>query len=291
MSVDEKLMTMLQGKFDYEGSLVCATPSGNYFWYRKRQEVLKLLKRNYNTILASEREKTKPSLFVDIGCGESIDLFLIRNFLGEQGLTDWHFLGLEANPSSLEICNLKKQYYQSKNVDFIPVDVTKKLPFQDDEVDIIYCSEVIEHILEPELFLLEIKRVTKPNGYLILTTPNEPNVFQTSYWIRNRFEKMQAQMQAMKQQYQQVNIEAENLFLYGHISLRTIKEWDNTLNKIGFKNFDYGRGAITYGATPFFDNEWISGTRFLFEAFLDLFPRQWVCNLSDQLIGLYKLEK
>ncbi|MCL1468530.1 methyltransferase domain-containing protein [Argonema galeatum] len=290
MNLDENLMKILGGKFEYERTIRCATPSGNYFWYRKRQEIVKLFERNISLFLDSQMDKAAPCLFVDIGCGESIDLFLIRDSL-EKSSSGWHFIGLEADPTSLQVANLRKEYNKADNVDFISCDVTKKLPFQDAEVDIIYCSEVIEHLLEPELFLLEIKRVTKPNGYLILTTPNEPNVFQSAYWSKIRLQKMQAEIEAMKEEHQQVNVEANNAFLYGHISLRTIREWDDTLGKIGFKNVDYGRGAVTYGGTPFFDNEWILGTRFLLEAVLDLLPRRWVCNLSDQLIGLYRLDK
>ncbi|MBD2179805.1 class I SAM-dependent methyltransferase [Planktothrix sp. FACHB-1355] len=290
MNFDEKLVEILKGKFDYEQSPICATPSGNYFWYRKRQEVIKLFKRNLHLFDLNQTEKSAPYLFVDVGCGESIDLFLIRQFL-EKHSSGWRLIGLEAEPTALEVANLKKKYYNVDNVDIIACDVTKNLPFKDGEVNVVYCSEVIEHLIDPELFIKEIKRITKPNGYLIITTPNEPNVFQGAYWSRNRLDRMRAEMQAMKEQSQKVNIETENVFLHGHVSLKTISEWDNTLEKIGFKIVDRGRGAVTYGATPFYDNAWILGGRFLLEAFLDLLPRQWVCNLSDQLIGLYRLEK
>lgn len=288
MQVTESLLDLFKGKFEYERIPSCATPSGNYFWYRKRQEVLKLIERNFDKLRPEIGNKSTKPLFVDIGCGESIDLFLIRDLV-EKHSSGWRFIGLEADPCSLKVCGLKKEYYQTDNVDFIPCDITAKLPFQDGEVDVIYCSEAIEHLLNPESFLQEIKRVTKPKGYLLLTTPNEPNVFQPAYWSRNRFQKMQAQVLAMKEQPQQVNTESENVFVYGHVSLRTVQEWDETLNKLGYQVVDYGRGGVTYGATPFFDNEWVLGTRFLLEAFLDKLPRQWVRNLSDQLIGLYQL--
>lgn len=289
MIQDENLMEFFQGKFDYERTLSCATPSGNYFWYRKRQEVVKLIDRNINIIL-NQRDDLTSSLFVDIGCGEGVDIFLISDVLNKHS-SKWNLIGVEAVDSSLKICNLKKKYYQADNISFLPCDITNPLPFKDAEVDVLYCSEVIEHILDPESFLLELKRVIKPNGYLILTTPNEPNVFQRSYWSRNPQQKIQAEALAMKEQPQQINIETQNVFLYGHISLRTISQWDNTLDKIGFKIVDCGRGAVTYGATPFFDNEWILGTRFLLEAVLDMLPRWWVRNFSDQLIGLYKLDE
>jgi ubiquinone/menaquinone biosynthesis C-methylase UbiE len=290
MQSTENLLEILKHKFAIERLPSYNTPSGSYFWYRKRQEVFKLVERNLHIFQNQSNQKSASPVWVDIGCGESIDLFFIRELFEKHSLK-WNFIGLEANPSLLNINSLKKQYYQIDNVDFIPCDVTQKLPFQDGEVEIIYCSEVIEHLLNPESFLQEIKRVTKPHGYLLLTTPNEPNVFQRSYWSRNRFQKMQATMQAIKEQPQQVDVDTEKVLVYdGHVSLRTISQWDKTLNQIGYRVVDYGRGAVAYGGTPFFDNEWILGTRFLLEAFLDRLPRQWSRNLSDELIGLYQLD-
>lgn len=53
------------------------------------------------------------------------------------------------------------------------VNVTKKLPFPDATVDIIYLEEVIEHVSrnEGELLLTESFRILKPGGKIRLTTP------------------------------------------------------------------------------------------------------------------------
>jgi len=49
----------------------------------------------------------------------------------------------------------------------------EKFPFPDQEFDVILFCEIIEHLLmDPVAVLKEIKRVMKPNGVLILTTPN-----------------------------------------------------------------------------------------------------------------------
>jgi SAM-dependent methyltransferase len=46
-------------------------------------------------------------------------------------------------------------------------------PYSDEEFDIVLFCEIIEHLLmNPVAVLKEIKRVLKPNGALILTTPN-----------------------------------------------------------------------------------------------------------------------
>lgn len=49
----------------------------------------------------------------------------------------------------------------------------EKFPFDDAEFDVVLFCEIIEHLLmNPVAVLKEIKRILKPNGALILTTPN-----------------------------------------------------------------------------------------------------------------------
>ncbi len=47
----------------------------------------------------------------------------------------------------------------------------KKIPFANQEFDIVFCTEVLEHVPEPTEFLNEIFRVLKPHGTLIMTVP------------------------------------------------------------------------------------------------------------------------
>jgi SAM-dependent methyltransferase len=52
------------------------------------------------------------------------------------------------------------------------VDCNGRLPFETDSFDLVWCSEVIEHLVNPVASLMELRRVTRPGGELILTTPN-----------------------------------------------------------------------------------------------------------------------
>lgn len=47
------------------------------------------------------------------------------------------------------------------------------LPFADESFDLITCSEVLEHIRNPVRALREMRRILKPGGKLLLSTPSE----------------------------------------------------------------------------------------------------------------------
>ncbi|MDO8594550.1 MAG: class I SAM-dependent methyltransferase [bacterium] len=53
-----------------------------------------------------------------------------------------------------------------------PVDINKPLPFPDGSFDLIWCTEVIEHLDRHTLAISEMRRVLKPKGRMIITTPN-----------------------------------------------------------------------------------------------------------------------
>jgi SAM-dependent methyltransferase len=52
------------------------------------------------------------------------------------------------------------------------VNANEKLPFADGRFDLVWSSEVIEHLADPAFSLAELRRVTRPGGDIILTTPN-----------------------------------------------------------------------------------------------------------------------
>lgn len=52
------------------------------------------------------------------------------------------------------------------------VNVDEGLPYPDAAFDLVWCSEVLEHLRDPARALAEMRRVTRPGGRLVLTTPN-----------------------------------------------------------------------------------------------------------------------
>ena len=74
---------------------------------------------------------------------------------------------------------LLKKNYQVVSVDIVKlfpeaqiVDLNKPLPFAGNSFDVVYSSEVIEHLIDPAFTVSEFNRVLRPSGKLIVTTPN-----------------------------------------------------------------------------------------------------------------------
>lgn len=74
---------------------------------------------------------------------------------------------------------LKEKGYAVSALDLEPMyvgalthDVEDGLPYPDKSFDLIWCTEVIEHLRNPETLLREVERVVLPGGIAIFTTPN-----------------------------------------------------------------------------------------------------------------------
>lgn len=92
---------------------------------------------------------------MDVGCFP-LDLF---NKLTEQGY---------------EMYGISSEHEQVKQKGVISLNIeTDNLPFENDFFDLVLFSEVMEHMVyDPQVYLRKFLKVLKPNGYLLVTTPN-----------------------------------------------------------------------------------------------------------------------
>jgi SAM-dependent methyltransferase len=96
---------------------------------------------------------------LDIGCsnGEWALLWQRRG---------WHIAGIDVNREQVSLA-------RGAGVDARVCDLNRDLiPFADAQFDLIFAGEVIEHLVDTDGFLSEVRRCCKPNGYVLLTTPN-----------------------------------------------------------------------------------------------------------------------
>ena len=72
----------------------------------------------------------------------------------------------------IEGCNVKvviRVMAPAGSVDFFYDG--KNIPFSDSHFDCVLCSQVLEHVFHPDELLIEIFRVLKPGGKILLTVP------------------------------------------------------------------------------------------------------------------------
>jgi ubiquinone/menaquinone biosynthesis C-methylase UbiE len=78
-------------------------------------------------------------------------------------------VGLDYSAEAVHFARGK--YGDAPNLRFLHGDASR-LPFAADSFDVLCCFQVLEHLDDAPGFLFEARRVLKPDGALILTTPN-----------------------------------------------------------------------------------------------------------------------
>ena len=101
----------------------------------------------------------KPESILDVGCGDGGLLF--RYFkTPPPGL-----YGVEGDPET-------KPKAEQRGFKVSSYDLNGRWPYANDQFDVVFCSQVIEHLHNTRLFVEEAYRVLKPGGTAIVTTEN-----------------------------------------------------------------------------------------------------------------------
>jgi SAM-dependent methyltransferase len=90
-------------------------------------------------------------ILVDYGCGNSPYLPLFQDRITK-------YIGVDVTQNASN----------SVHVVVLPGE---KLPFNDGSIDTILSTQVLEHVQNPQMYILEVARVLKRGGYCILTCP------------------------------------------------------------------------------------------------------------------------
>lgn len=107
-------------------------------------------------------EYIENKIVLDIACGEGYG----SNIMSE---TAEFVYGVDIDKETIELATQK---YKKQNLKYLSGDATK-IPLEDNSVDIVISFETIEHHDQHEKMMEEIKRVLKPNGLMIISTPDK----------------------------------------------------------------------------------------------------------------------
>jgi ubiquinone/menaquinone biosynthesis C-methylase UbiE len=147
-----------------------------------------------------------PRRLLDIGCGPG-------TFLGTLG-PETSGIGVDVAESQIAYA---RRHYAAPHRQFDPIDGFP-LPLPDNDFDAVTCIEVIEHLARDQIdsVLLEARRVLRPGGTLVVSTPNYGGPWPIVEWFVNRLGDVSYEEQ--------------------HVSPFTRETLEHTLRRAGFSD-------------------------------------------------------
>lgn len=142
--------------------------------YQSKNIISRTLVKNFYANLHETIRNVEFNSVLDVGCGEGLVMKSMEKELrGKQCFA----IDFDMN----EVVDAKK------NLDFCTVNQGSvyELDFADHSLDMVICTEVFEHLENPEAALKEIERVAA--NYVVISVPREPiwrmlNMARGSYW-------------------------------------------------------------------------------------------------------------
>jgi ubiquinone/menaquinone biosynthesis C-methylase UbiE len=102
--------------------------------------------------------------YLEIGAGDGGTILALLELYDQLVGTDL---------SSIRVLEMRSLFQHDSKVQILQNNLeVDKLPFEDERFDTVAMIDVIEHIVDPIGALIEIQRVLKPKGRLIVHTPN-----------------------------------------------------------------------------------------------------------------------
>ena len=119
----------------------------------------------------------KDKIVLDIACGTGYG----TQILAERAAKVY---GIDVSQEAVEYA---AKNYPRKNIIYKQGDAVKT-PLPDSSVDVVISLETIEHIPAPEPFVKEVKRVLKPGGVFVVSTPNDDEFTEGNIYHVHEFD-------------------------------------------------------------------------------------------------------
>lgn len=180
---------------------------------------------------------SKNSKILDVGCGAGMMVKEIAN-------KGYEILGMDYSYNMIrkakDICNAKV------DINFLQGDI-ESLPFENSVFDIVLCLGVITYLKSEEKALLEMSRVLKPGGTMILSILNKFSLakcLDISVLVKRRLQRIAGNRIVSWKKRAEIK---ENRFVVKSYFIPRLR---NSLKIAGFTELDCT--AIQYGPLTFF---------------------------------------
>lgn len=136
--------------------------AGNYYdKYNTTNPIARVMMKGFWDSLLQISRKIEIHNVLEAGCGEGEVSNFIKNAFPNISLRAFDI-------EETAIVEAKKRF---PALDF-SVESIYKIPYRENEFDLVIACEVLEHLIDPEKALSEISRVS--NNYVLLSVPREP---------------------------------------------------------------------------------------------------------------------
>ena len=102
-------------------------------------------------------------VIADVGCGGG----MLKRFIPPIEGAYWIGLDFRYQKERMEIAKYDR---------FLQCDFDRPLPLRDSAADIVICSHVLEHLPHPEFTVVELARILRPGGTLLIGVPVAPRI-------------------------------------------------------------------------------------------------------------------
>lgn len=148
------------------------TNTTNFEKHTTQNPISRFFLNNFSQVLLNDIKTLKPDSILDVGAGEGFVLERLRKANIAKKLE-----GIEYMDEAIALGKKMNPHVKIKKGDIY------KLPYKDNTFELVICTEVLEHLEDPENALKELKRVS--NKYLVLSVPNEP-LFTIQRFLRGK---------------------------------------------------------------------------------------------------------
>jgi len=270
--------SFLQEQFDIEianfkndvENLSVGNYTKSYETYKRISNIIRYFKK--------EIENKKGIMkIVDIGCGNGYYIFMLNLLLKLKDKA--HFYGVDISQTEVQFAKASKKSLGMDNVTFDVCDA-ENIILPDESFDIVICCELIEHLAHPENCLEGIKRILKPGGAAIITTPNKYNPIL-------RFSHMFNFLVKYKEKDFSHKIKEDSRLGAEHISVKGLNEWIKIVKAVGFKVEGIRRGSLIAGGHRYNAHPVICSAILILDRILDCLP--FTHNITENIT--FKLRK
>ena len=160
---------------------------------------------------------------LDIGCGNGEVLYNLRR----------SFRGLYGTELAEVRAETAQRCLEGLPATVMVGDVVHGLDFEAGKFDLVICADVLEHIVDVWTALDEIRRVLRPGGRILITTPNVASIRRRVQLVAGRFPSTSAGDEGLALRH------SSELLDGGHVHYFTFRMLDRVLTRAGFSDIRF----------------------------------------------------